>query len=385
MIWNFLKKNRLIILSLVGLSSLFFSLSSASAVSAYSIDLNNIFFQNMYDWANDNGGTYNSSRRYGYYPVFQNILVPATGDPNLDYATPYDAPQGAFATTFTTNGMTIMDNAMSFHGELNIVAFNKGYSRQFYFPTGLLDNLRVKSCANQAIASSSVTYALTDWTPGPAVPGYYYEATTLTLYIDITLTSLDVSTTQYLACTIDVNPSALQNPGLYNAYYRPNYSTSVRTYLYAEKFDTTYLFFNTPNEALQQTQINIMNVQNQLLQRQYEQEQQDRDNIQNVSNDATADGDNASASAENATSSLLGAITNIYGVLLHPTTSNCNIGPINLYNQLDLGTLDMCTFSIPQPLFAIGALVLIGLVILLAWSVLHATLSLYKDLFGGKG
>lgn len=378
MIWNRLKKNRAITLSLFGLFSLFFSFFFVSKTSASSIDLNNIFFQNRYNWTSSNTGTYNSNRRYGYYPTFANIITPSSGAPNLDYVTPYDSPQGAFATTFTTNGITILDNAMSFHGELNIVAFNQGLnSRTFSFYTPLLDTLRVKSCANRAIASQSVSYALTDWSYTiPYQYGqWYYSLTTLTLYIDLTITALDVGTTDYLACTIGYDSD--------DAFFRTN-TGQGRSYLYAEKFDTNYLFFNTPNEALQQTQINIMNNQYQLMQSQYDQEQQDRSNLEDVSNDATVDGDNATASAENATTNLLQAISSIYALVLNPQYTDCNIGPINLYGQMNLGTLDMCTFNTPQPLWAIGALVTIGIILLLAWSVLHSFMSLYKDLFGGK-
>lgn len=378
MIWNRLKKNRLITLSLLGLFSLFFSFFFASRTWAYSTDLNNIFFQNYYNWGNTtSGGTYNSNRRYGYYPNFANLLSPQW-QYNLDYVTPYDSPQAPFAITFTTNGMQIYDNAMSFHGELNLVASNMGQNMRYYaFMNDVLPQLKVKSCANRAIASQSVTYALTPWgtTLQSGTDIRYFSNETLTLYIDITLTSLDVGTTDYLACTIGTDD---------NRYFMA-YNYPYRWYLYAEKFDTNYLFFNTPNEALQQTQINILNNTYQLQQSIYDQDQQDRSSIQDASDDATADGNNASANAETATSNLLGAITTIYGSLLSPTQTNCVLNGVQIY-QLDLGNLDFCTgFDIPPALFAIGALIMVGLIILLAWSILKAAMGLYNDLLGGKG
>lgn len=389
MIW----KNGRFRLSLVGgvltlltlfLLPLFFSYSSASAVNLTNASYSNWYTENYFT---DPLNLQQSGVRTNTYALQDVInwdqLGSCRGNGNVScyknypYNWYWATPQGINKIQIQYNNVTFTNNAATLHFELNYVLSQVGSPQQLSWYTVNLDNLAILY-SNKNINFSRLSYSLTPWQYNTNMNAVFVQQT-LTIYGDISFTNLVAGQTDNLIIQIGLPSNYAfilsQNDQWNNTYH---YSTFI------EQNPTSLDFYATANEALQQAQISATNVTNQLLQRQWEQEQQDRLQLQDASQNASQDGSDATSNAESATSSLLGAITNIYGVLLHPTTTNCNIGPINLYGQLDLGTLNMCTFSIPQPIFAVGALLLIGLIILLAWSVLSAGMSLYNDLLGGK-
>lgn len=373
------------LLSLI-LSLVFSLFSSTLSASALSVNFDSYYGRYTDNWTSSQGQWTDSVTRYGLNNL-ANVVNANSGDFDfaVDKATPGWHPVGYSTLHFKTGNVNFSQNSLAFHAEINYVFSNRAYNYSYWdFPSPL--NLNVISC-NRDIASQNVSYHITDWTYAMPIPygTAYYTNKTLTLYIDLALKNLPSGQSGNIFCAVDGGePFALVMDSGANLQAK-------NTAFFVEKFDTALTFYSSLNDALQTATNNALQQQIQILewQKQYqleleEKERQREQQLQGISDDSTTDGNNASSDAQSATSSLLGSITSIYGTLLHPTTTNCNIGPINLYNQLDLGTLDMCTFSIPQPIFAIGALIMIGLVIMLAWAVLHSGMSLYKDLFGGK-
>lgn len=154
------------------------------------------------------------------------------------------------------------------------------------------------------------------------------------------------------------------------------------------EIDYRILSYPDPNMALIAEQNGILlDLQNGIttaIEQQQSQDAQDRENISNISGQSTQDGNNASQNFSNSSASLLGVITGVYNQLLHPVTTNCTLENVQIYD-MTLGNLDFCTLDIPQPIFAIGSILMLGLVILLAWTILRSAMSLYNDLLGGKG
>lgn len=265
----------------------------------------------------------------------------------------------------------------SFHLEFNLVTFAVGRDLRPWVYT--LPSFGVKSVDNATVLQSSVNYVYTPWstTVQTAAQTTYLSLGTMTFFVD---------------AIIDTNSNLSYVPvwlGNSDGSYwlsTTNSYTQVGTYM--EQYNG-YIYWYDEGEldiaAMQNVSNNVASG-NQIIaddiSKENSQDLEDRNNLENRANDSEQAGDNASQDAQNASTPLIGAITQIYGIVMNPQTTDCDIGPINLYNQLDLGTLDMCTFSIPQPLMAIGALLTIGLILLLAWSVLHCAIALYKDLFG---
>lgn len=394
MIWRnligTLKKNRLVsavlCLTLCCLCCLLFGTSRSSALS-----LNRSQTHYTTNWTSSAGQWGYSTYRNGVTSFPDNINS-STGQFNTSkvWSAPY--PYGYDAIFFETNDEYFQQNNASLHLEYNIVTAE--YGQRVYdlgFDTSHASDLRVFYC-NRDIASQNVSYYLTNWTETLNIGGnlYFYAFQTTTLYIDIVFKSLPYGTNGGITCGVGINDGNT----LWRVY-EPNGG-----FMYIEKFEPTIQYFASLDNALQKATNNALQQQTEILewqrqaeierqQRELERQQQeeaDRANLEDVSGDSTGDGNNATSSARSATSNLIQSISTIYGTFLNPSVTNCDIGPINIYDQLNLGTLNFCaSFPMPQPILAICGLCGIGIILLLAWSVLHSALSLYNDLFGGKG
>lgn len=392
MIWTKIKNGFSRLRAFLGLTSvlilsLFFSFYSSSSASA--ISLTNQTYQLYYlpdRFTSTNTFDFSSTRSqfYNYTQIYNQSTWPNCTDFDCYNSNSWRflATAGTSRLLLTYNNVNITNNSASIHFEFNIVVTGTHDAVDFGFQN--LDKL-VFRYSDKVRTFSSISYATTDWRTSICngtnpIDCRWQDFKTLTIYADASLTGLATgSGSLYFEIgTRDDSPFIVSFPD----YWRPNGSFPYA--VFGEQNPTDISFYATQNEALNQTQINIMNNQYELQQTIYNQDQEDRSNIQNVSENANQDGSDATDSAENATSSLLGAITSIYDQLLHPTTSNCIIEGVQVY-EMNLGNLDFCTgFTIPQPIFAIGALIMVGLIILLAWSILKAGMSLYNSLLGGK-
>lgn len=347
--------------------------------------------------ANNSQFFLNDGTRTQFYPYtasFTGVLNSPSGSYNTAKGASvsvYNQPNyGVRRANIYTQRFNATANSAVIHGEYNIVCSTRGYSSNCGMYN--LDNLTVSyvsidDSSGPTILTSNVSSFVTDWQETVNIGGvnYTYTNKTLTLYYDFAFKGITTAS-HYLSFRLG-NTDA---PIIY--FYQTTGTGANDIFIYPEKMTAEISFFSSESDAINQATNNILETQNQILTYQYElqmaQEQrelEDRLNIQNISSGSSTDGNSASTNAENATSSLLGAITSIYGTLLHPHITDCNIGPLNVY-EMQLGTLNFCQqpYGALPGINAIGALLMVGLVILLAWSVLKAGLSLYKDLFGGK-
>lgn len=392
MIWirriGHLNKNRLILVALFAIFCSFFFSSlftlSASAVSTQ-------FSPGFNHWS-----TYYSNNAYSTQPTYSR-----TGNYYGLHTTPADTMDSAGGIT-TNNGARLGNSTalsrtvitsnpfdcyvtnydlcdyLVGHIEFNLVVYSLGQNnRPWEFKD--LDKIKIGSVDNFDIVQQSVSYVVTPWsTTIQNLPyaTYYVSCDTLTLYFDFIVKPQNTNyRTSGLPLWFDIPDLTWWIRGKQNAY---------QIGVYAEKYVNNFWWYDSGEidiSALQNI-ANVVGTGNDIAGEQLTQENQDRQDLQTVSDDSEADGNNATRNAENATMPLIGAITSIYGIVMNPRQTDCRIGPINLYNQMDLGTMDFCTVNLPSPIWAIGSLLTVGLILLLAWSVLHCAITLYKDLFG---
>lgn len=308
--------------------------------------------------------------------VNNNVVV---GNPTYTlYQYRYQGVQGGHVIT---SSVTADGEYASISGQFNIVCMTINSNISYPYCdrydstpvqiTGVVDD-NYTQLFNIESQNVEVSKTLWDWNN---VPGYYVDLKnyTFTVYFDF----------------------VIRVPRNYSGHFNISWGTPGTSflyvtdaahdyYLYYESGQATVSFSDDRELALMQQQNSILNRQLALQEQQQQQDAEDRSNIQNTSDNATQDGNNASSGASSATTSILGAITTIYDQLLHPTLSSCRVTGVHIY-ELNLGTLDFCTgFDMPPALMAIGSIIMIGLVVLLGWSILKAGMSLYNDLLGGK-
>lgn len=389
MIWKngILKKNRLVLgllsLTLSVLFSFFGATSRSYAATSFT------FGEGGFNWASNsvNGPwinyftspTFTGEHNWDKILAINNNIVVA----NPTYTLYQYRYQGVGGGHVVTSSISASGEYASFSGQFNIVCMNiNPYSVvPMCDPYDARNGIEITSVVDDAftqsfnIESQDVNVALT-WWDWDDVPIYHanLKNVTITVFFDFVI-------------RVPRNYTG----GFNITYSKPNASfISVLNppdnhyYLYYESGQGTVSFSDDRELALMQAQNNILNRQLALQEQQQQQDAEDRSNIQNTSDNATQDGNNASSGASSATTSILGAITTIYDQLLHPTLSSCRVTGVQIY-QLNLGTLDFCTgFDMPPALMAIGSIIMIGLVVLLGWSILKAGMSLYNDLLGGK-
>ena len=290
--------------------------------------------------------------------------------------------QGVGGGHVVTSSVSASGEYASFSGQFNIVCMSINPYTVVpqcdpYYTNGLEISIVTDSALTQSfnIESQNVTTTLT-WWDWDDVPVYHanLKNVTITVFFDFVVRIPRNYTGGFNITYSKPNASFIWPLSPPDGYY----------YLYYESGQGTVSFSDDRELALMQAQNNILNRQLALQEQQQQQDAEDRNNVQNTSDSATQDGNNASSGASSATTSILGAITTIYDQLLHPTLSSCRVTGVQIY-QLNLGTLDFCTgFDMPPAIMALGSIIMIGLVVLLGWSILKAGMSLYNDLLGGK-
>lgn len=383
MIWlkknGHLKKSHRIglVLSLIFCSLFFSSLSISNCWATDTFLLNSGTF--IYS-SNHVNGPWNISKQVGFTGQHNwNNIITTTGDPNSDYNVQIIRYQGLGGVSIATVPITHDDTNASIHLEFNQVFWNLGQNLKQYVLSNL-DNVVVTAVQTSGtpivadLLTSNVQYVTNDWTTNvqSGVASYYLTNTTVTWYVDVAIGGLVKNSSNQVIILLQLPNSSYAYSAL-----MPSYSFAS----YLESGSGTISYTNDADRAIQVTQNNILNQQLQIQQWQYEQEQRDRNDLLNLSNQGEVDASNAQSSAETASSNLLNVIGNIYSNLLYPQVTSCRITGVQVY-EMNLGTLDFCTgFDIPQPLFAIGSIIMISLELLLAWSVLNGAMALYKELF----
>lgn len=104
---------------------------------------------------------------------------------------------------------------------------------------------------------------------------------------------------------------------------------------------------------------------------------EDRDNIQSQSSQTDSDAESSASDAESTGTTLLGAFTSFVNALTNASPSNCNLD-MDLGN-LDLGVVNLCQLSLPQPLPTIASIMLILFCVPLSISTARKVISLFRS------
>lgn len=151
-------------------------------------------------------------------------------------------------------------------------------------------------------------------------------------------------------------------------------STDMKTYMNQESARWVQIkdFLQDSAEAQAET--------NEKLDREWEQEQDDRDNIEQQSSDVNDAAESSSEDATEAGTTLLAAFSAFVTAITNASPSNCNID-MDLGN-LDLGVVNLCQLSLPPALSAIGSILLIAFCVPLSIATATKMIRLFRSFSG---
>lgn len=119
---------------------------------------------------------------------------------------------------------------------------------------------------------------------------------------------------------------------------------------------------------------------NDKLDRQWQQEQDDRDDLTDQQQDISDDADDSAQQAETTGTTLLGAFSSFVGALTNASPTNCVID-MDMGN-LDLGEVDLCQLSPPQPIPTIASIMLIAFCVPLSLATATKMINLFRSFTG---
>lgn len=119
---------------------------------------------------------------------------------------------------------------------------------------------------------------------------------------------------------------------------------------------------------------------NDKLDREWQQEQNDRDDLTDQQQDISDDADDSAQQAETAGTTLLGAFSSFVGALTNASPTNCVID-MDMGN-LDLGEVDLCQLSPPQPIPTIASIMLIAFCVPLSLATATKMINLFRSFTG---
>lgn len=122
------------------------------------------------------------------------------------------------------------------------------------------------------------------------------------------------------------------------------------------------------------------NATQEAIEAQTEQDQQDREDLSDQQSAADTSAADSGDDAEEAGTSLLSAVSSFVGVLTSASPSDCVID-MDLGN-LDMGNVDLCQLSPPQPIPTIASIMLISFFVPLSWATATRMIGLFRSFTG---
>lgn len=113
------------------------------------------------------------------------------------------------------------------------------------------------------------------------------------------------------------------------------------------------------------------------IEEQQQQDEEDRENMENQQNDTSTSASDSQADAEATGTTLLAAFSSFVSALTSAQPSDCNID-MDLGN-LDLGVVNLCRLSLPQPFHTIASIMLILFFVPLSISTARKVISLFRS------
>lgn len=144
-----------------------------------------------------------------------------------------------------------------------------------------------------------------------------------------------------------------------------------------QSFNTDFNNYRTNTfNQLNSISTNVTNIWNYLQDKQDE-EEEDRDNVEQQSSDINSDSSDSASDAQQQGTTLLGAFSAFVTALTSASPSNCVLD-MDLGN-LDLGNVDFCTLSPPQPVPTIASIFLILFCVPLSIATAKKVINLFRS------
>lgn len=112
------------------------------------------------------------------------------------------------------------------------------------------------------------------------------------------------------------------------------------------------------------------------VEEQNQKDNEDRENIEEQSSDAQDSADTASQQITSVSQSLLIVIGNFVNIIINPPARNCVIDAD--MGHMDLGNIDLCQLTPPEPIQIIATLLIIGFIIPFAYSLIQTFINLLR-------
>lgn len=142
---------------------------------------------------------------------------------------------------------------------------------------------------------------------------------------------------------------------------------------FATKLDNIY-------SAIQGNNQNIDSI-DQTLQDQAEKDDEDRENIEEQREENQDDADDAGSEATSTGTSLFSAFTQLLGALTNISGNDCRLPNIQVYS-LNLGSMDLCTYTIPPQIMALVSIGMVFIIVPLGIHLVKKMIALYKEITG---
>lgn len=115
--------------------------------------------------------------------------------------------------------------------------------------------------------------------------------------------------------------------------------------------------------------------------KQYEQEQQDRNDIEQQSDSTEQQAESVEDEATQTGTSLFNAFTQLLGALTNVNGNSCTLPAMQVYS-LNLGNMNLCQYDIPPQIMALVSIGMVFIIIPLGINLVKRMISLYKEITG---
>lgn len=112
-----------------------------------------------------------------------------------------------------------------------------------------------------------------------------------------------------------------------------------------------------------------------------EKELEDRDNLESQSSTTDNQADNAGNAAETTGTTLFGAFTQLLTALTNVNGNSCTLPNMQVYS-LNLGRMNLCTYTIPSQITALVSIGMVFIIVPLGVHLVKKMINLYKEITG---
>lgn len=278
-------------------------------------------------------------------------------------------------------------NFLSVTAKYNLIAFSDSGNRSDLPYNNSSDPFLYEASINNQsydFENSSVIVHQTDWQCDPLNSGITTWCRTFTYESSFVIRNIPSSITK-ISWGVEY-PGRLQSDYSLGANYYFEGTTDNRavvsfSYDYEaallEQQNQLIMIGNQSLNSIDKNMINIYNQNQEYYDQQNEREQQDRDNLEDASDDASADASSSQSQAQSTGTTLLSAFSAFVTALTTASPTNCNID-MDLGN-LDLGVVNFCQLSLPQPIPTVASIFMILFFVPLSIATARKVINLFRS------